>query len=63
MTHINNGHGHLTHHFVVISPGVEKGIEDRDKDKEDQHTLILDGGLHLLCPDVTGIVNAFINLS
>ena len=53
---IHDHHGYLVHHFIIIYPRIEQGIDQRHDDAEDQHALIAEHLLDLLSPDVGGIL-------
>ena len=48
--HIDDGNRNLTHNLVGVNPGIKQRIKQRHKDKEYQHTLVLNNGAHLVSP-------------
>ena len=62
MAHVDYGYGNLAHHFVVVGPRIEQRIENRHEQEENENTLVLEGCLHLLGPDIASVFYSFLYL-
>ena len=56
---VHHGYGHLSHHLIVIYPRLENGIEQRNEQKEDEHTLVSHHHLKLFPPYIGYLFNTF----
>ena len=59
MRHVDNGYRHFFNNLVVITPGIEEGIEQGNDDTEDEHALVTNDRDHFLLPNVAHVLNAF----
>ena len=57
---VDDTDGHVAHYLIIIYPRVEQRIDQGHQDKEDEYALVLEGPLHLLAPDVAGVLHVLI---
>jgi len=62
MAVVNGDNRYFTYYLVIINPGIEKRIKQRNQEKEDQNALIGERLFHLLNPDITHVVYTLIDL-
>ena len=56
--HVYNGYGYVADNLVIVYPRVEKRIEQRDENAENEETFVAELVLYFLYHDVACIGNA-----